>query len=278
MRKNDSGFTLTEMLVAVSVLALLVLFVSRLVDSAAAIATLGHKRMDADAQSRQLLDRMIVDFAQMIKRSDVDYYVKSSANTEPGNDQIAFYSMVPGYYPSTGSQSPVSLVAYRISAQQKLERMSKGLVWNGVSATNAPIVFLPLTISSTWPAATNMASDIDYELVGPQIFRFEYAYLLNDGSFSDTPWQTSAGHTSIDGMRDVAAIDVSIAVIDSRSRVLISDAQLANVMDGMTDFAPSMNPGDLFAQWQSVVDGATGLPRPAMQGIRFYERHFRLLR
>ena len=76
--------------------------------------------MDADSQARQLLDRMAVDFAQMVKRSDVDYYVKSSAASplrhvlQPGNDQIAFYSAVPGYYPPTGSQSPVSLVAYRV--------------------------------------------------------------------------------------------------------------------------------------------------------------------
>src|SRR5207249_2617569 len=89
-------------------------------NSTASITTLGHKQMDADSQARQVLDRMAIDFAQMVKRSDVDYYVKSSATSplrsvpQAGNDQIAFYSGVPGYYPTTGSQSPVSLVAYRV--------------------------------------------------------------------------------------------------------------------------------------------------------------------
>lgn len=276
MRANKHAFTLVELLVAVSVLVLLVLFVSQLLSQTARITTLGHKRMDADAESRQLLDRMIVDFTQMVKRVDVDYYVKSAVNTEPGNDQIAFYSMVPGYYPSAGAPSPVSVVAYRVNAEHKLERMSKGLVWNAVSAANAPIVFLPLTISSTWPAATTMAADTDYELVGPEMFRFEYAYLLNDGTFSTTPWLTSAGHSSIDGMRDVVAIQVSIAAMDAKSRVLVSDAQVAALVSDMNDFAPSMTPGDLLAQWQSAVDATTGLPRPAIQGIRFYERNFRL--
>src|SRR5437016_7380518 len=117
-RHHSRGFTLAELLVSVGVLVLLVLVATQLLNSAATITTLGHKQMDADSQTRQLLDRMAIDFAQMVKRSDVDYYVKSSAIAplrnvlQPGNDQITFYSTVPGYYPpgsSFGSQSPVSL-------------------------------------------------------------------------------------------------------------------------------------------------------------------------
>src|SRR5439155_2945824 len=118
---------------------LIVFLAAQLLITAATVTTLRHKQMDADAQSRQLLDRMAIDFVQMVKRSDVDYYVKSSwfatgspsgptgvrTLLQPGNDTIAFYSAVPGYYPSSGSQSPVSLVAYRINAQNKLERMGK---------------------------------------------------------------------------------------------------------------------------------------------------------
>src|SRR4029077_14855964 len=113
--KRTDGFTLAELLISVGVLGVLVLLASQLLKSAATVTVLAHKRMDADSQARQLLDRMAVDLAQMVKRSDVDYYVKSSASTplrrvlQPGNDQIAFYSNVPGYYPSGGSQSPVSL-------------------------------------------------------------------------------------------------------------------------------------------------------------------------
>src|SRR5213082_772087 len=142
-RHHGAGFTLAELLVSVGVLVLLVLLATQLLNSAATITILGHKQMDADSQARQLLDRMAIDLAQMVKRSDVDYYVKSSATAplrnvlQSGNDRIAFYSSVPGYYPSTGAQSPVSVVAYRInsvsstSAYNKMERMGKGLLWNG---------------------------------------------------------------------------------------------------------------------------------------------------
>jgi hypothetical protein len=159
--RSAGGFTLAELLVSVGVLVLLVLLATQLLNSAATITTLGHKQMDADSQARQLLDRMAIDFAQMAKRSDVDYYVKSSATPpptgvrnllQPGNDKIAFYSSVPGYYPSgysTGFQSPVSLVAYRVDSQNKLERMGKGLVWNAVSTSDTPVVFMPIPSVAT---------------------------------------------------------------------------------------------------------------------------------
>src|SRR5438105_9373773 len=150
-RERAGAFTLAELLVTVVVLVLLVFFATQLLKSAATVTTLGHKQMDADSQTRQLLDRMTIDFAQMVKRSDVDYYLKSSATPpptgvrnllQPGNDKIAFYSTVPGYYPSPSTstqQGPLSLVAYRVNSNStspssnKLEKMGKGLTWNAVS-------------------------------------------------------------------------------------------------------------------------------------------------
>src|SRR6266542_1394791 len=229
----SAAFTLAELAVTVGVLVLLVFLATQLLKSAATVTTLGHKQMDADSQTRQLLDRMAIDFAQMVKRSDVDYYLKSSATPpptgvrnllQPGNDKIAFYSAVPGYYPSTGSQSPLSLVAYRVNPQHKLERMGKGLVWNAVSTTDTPVVFMPIPLASpiptpelpypqpfplptpAWPNVANPTlsptPDPSTEVIGPQVFRFEYYYLLkgqtdpiNPGTtyspvFSDTPWDT----------------------------------------------------------------------------------------
>lgn len=283
MGKLTNGFTVVEILVSVAVLVVLVLLLSRLFSSAAAVTTAGNKRMDSDAQIRPLFDRMTVDFSQMVKRSDVDYYLKSPANPEPGNDQIAFYCTVSGYYPSSGSQSSISVVSYRINSAStsrsfnKLERMAKGLVWNGVSTTDTPVVFLPLTISATWPGATNGNSDTDYELIGPDVFRFEYYYLLKNGNLSDTPWDTSVGHSSVAGMEDVAAISSCIATIDPKSRVLLSDSELTTLAARLPDFSTSMAAGGLLSQWQAALDGTTDMSRPAVSAVRLYERYFYLL-
>jgi hypothetical protein len=275
-----AGFTLVELLVSVGVLVMFVLLATQLLNSAASITTLGHKQMDADSQARQLLDRMSIDVAQLVKRSDVDFFGKettapnSVGGAMAGNDRIAFYSGLPGYYPPTGPQSPVSLVAYRInsdstsSSYNKLERMGKGLVWNGVSLTDTPIVFMPLTISASWPAATSSsASDTAYEVIGPQVFRFEYRYLRTDGTLSITPPINVSG---------IAAIIADIAVIDSKSKVLLNNAQITSLAAQLVDYAVGMGPGQLRTQWQNTLDTSTTLPRPAVSGIRLYERHLYL--
>jgi len=136
-RRGATGFTLAELLVSMSVLLLVVFVSARLINSATTVTILDQKRMDTDSEARQILDRMAIDFAQMVKRIDVDYYVKLANQQRLQNDQIAFYSAVPGYYPLSGAQSPVSLVGYRVNSNatspsyNKMERLGKGLVWNG---------------------------------------------------------------------------------------------------------------------------------------------------
>ena len=289
-RRGTAGFTLAELLVSIGVLVVLVLLFTQLINSAATVAILGHKRMDADSQARQLLDRMAIDFDQMLKRSDVSYYVKALGNTEAGNDQIAFFSAVPGYYPSSGAPSPVSLVAYRVNADpasssyNKLERLGKGLIWNGVSTTDTPVVFLPVTISTMWPYATDprlpdTSSPSAYEVIGPDVFRFEYYYLLSSSPSVGTPNQLSAGAwTSTDtfSVKDVAAIVVAIAVIEPKSKVLLSNDQIAALAGTLPDFTTGSAPGQFLTQWQAALDANTSLPRPAISGIRLYERYFYL--
>src|SRR5713101_5399997 len=125
------AFTLMEMLISIVVLALLILLVTQVVNNAATVARPANKHIDTDTQARGILDRMAVDLGRMLKRTDVDYYIKQPVNYnghsnghawgkklqtgQQGSDQIAVFSQVPGYYPSTAWQSPLSLVGYRVN-------------------------------------------------------------------------------------------------------------------------------------------------------------------
>jgi prepilin-type N-terminal cleavage/methylation domain-containing protein len=289
-RRARDGFTLIELLISLAVTAMIILMVAQLMNSATAVARTGNKHIDTDTQARAVLDRMAMDFGRMLKRTDIDYYIKAPAgyrnpnahgkgkklkSGELGNDSIAFFGQVPGLYPA-GSQSPLSLVAYRINsntnsaAYLRLERMGKGLLWNGVnngtSATSPyPIVFTTGQIVASctnkcpctgttgpwagpWSAAIcNDQDDPDgsYETVGPGVFRLEYYYLLKDGSITDAPrvtgavnWADSSQTLSakLNAFSDVEAIAVVIAVIDPASRSLVFPGALFNLMSDMADF------------------------------------------
>jgi hypothetical protein len=212
---------------------------------------------------------------------------------------MAFLTDVAGHYASSTSSynSDASLVAYRINANSaassaasynRLERMGKGLVWNGV-ATNTPVVFLPLTLSGTWPAAVDdNAVDSDYFLAGSNVFRFEYYYLLDPNGpsagsgLSAGPWADSNASLRI---KDIAAIAVAIGVIDPKSRGLLSKAQMEKLAgtNGQTspfvDFTSGWNAGELLSTWQTALlndADIAAMPRQAAQNIRFYERYFPL--
>jgi hypothetical protein len=334
--RSSNAFTLIELLISLAVTALIILMVAQLMSSATAVTRTGNKHIDTDTQARAVLDRMAMDFAKMLKRTDVDYYLKGlvsykghgnghgygqghAGRDQLGSDQIAFFSQVPGYYPATAFQSPLSLVAYRVNNDSnsasylQLERMGKGLLWNGiapVSSSNIPIVFLPLTIAATWPAATNdfaqgqgppsASQDSTYETIGPHVFRFEYFYLIKNGRLSASPWNTDAGHTTINGLTDVQAIGVTIAVIDPAGRAIINAANPSSLFDLASDLADFTTApgrgvgqqnkyiGGLEASWETtrldIINGTppgytssgTPIPLEAAKAVRFYTRYFDL--
>src|SRR5437773_10348443 len=88
-RRTRGGFTLVEMLISIGVLALLVLLLSGLVNSAATISRTSSKHIDTDTQARVVLDRLAIDFGQMLKRTDIDYFVKQPGKANyPGNSAV----------------------------------------------------------------------------------------------------------------------------------------------------------------------------------------------
>ena len=283
---RSRAFTLAELLVSVGVLVLLTLLATQLLQNAATIMTLGHRQMDADSQARELFDRMATDFAQMIRRADVDYYLKSATTAndcrlctrQRGNDQIAFYSTVPGWSAITGAQQgPVSIIGYRINVSgttlsNRLERLGEALVWNGATSDTrsdgrpASVIFWgPL---NPWSNLTNNPFDI----IGRDVFRFEYYYLLKNGDLSSTPWYATS---SVRGLQDVSAIIADIAVIDPKSRVLLNNSDIAELVEDLADYS-GQAPGGLLAGWRATLDGIRTLPRPALSSVRLYERSFYL--
>src|SRR5205814_6894407 len=136
------------------------------------------------------------------------------------------------------------------------------------NATNKPypIVFAPGQVTagtgpwgisgpSGWQPAIsndntqNTSFDANYEVIGPNVFRFEYYYLLKNGRVTDWPWdrwedtinrQKISDPPSI-GLSQVEAIGVAIAVINPEARALIQAAASSNPSYGdITDVAAAL--------------------------------------
>lgn len=304
---NDYAFTLTELLISIAVLTLVVLLVARLFDSATSIITRGNKRFDADEEARLVLDRIGIDLGNMVRRPDLDFFGKdSSANQSMnGNDQLAFYSGVPGYYstaipnstPSRNQRNPISVVAYAISdnasGHPHLVRLAKGLVWE--ADTNwQDVAYLPIKLTSTggrWPnlfqSATATAqspsgmADADFESLGDSVFRFEYCYVLqptssNPSTVATTPYNPAlTGHDKKDFYRDVAAVIVSIGVLDPTSRAIVTDySQIRS-----ENLFPDATSADIAQTWTAAINQSgfadtARIPKTAAAAIRIYQRRF----
>ena len=153
-----------------------------------------------------------------------------------------------------------------------MERLGEALVWNGATSDTrsdgkpASVIFwAPL---NPWASVTNSPFDI----IGHDVFRFEYRYLLKNGDLSATPWYATS---SVRGLQDVSAIIVNIAVIDPKSRALLSNSDVAALTEDLADYG-GQSPGGLLAAWRASVDGNTTLPRTALSSVRLYERSFYL--
>ena len=125
-----------------------------------------------------------------------------------------------------------------------------------------------------------MARWSDSEVIGPRCFD------LNIIIYSRMePFRISRGTRALcahrrSGMQDVAAIVVDMAVIEPKSKVLLTDAQIATLTTRqrqfLVDYSSGMIPGQLRTRWQSTAQWSYNLPSPAISGIRLYERYFYL--
>lgn len=299
------GFTLVEMMVAMVVLSLIVLMVAQLTNNAAVLFK-STRRMDTDTEARLIFNRMAVDFGHMLKRSDIDYSTFKSpaatlsatyggtslaANLQPGNDECAFYSETDGYFsgssqPSGQGKAPVALIAYMIAndpvtGTPSLQRMGKGLGWepSGTAGAWQNVTYLPMQLISQWSDLFN--GDPDYKTVGDDVFRLEYTYLLKTSpsaasKLSITPWDTTLGHTSINGFSDVAAIVVTLALLDNTSRKIVFSYTTLT-----SSLADAANGQSTAVAWNAKVSGSSfattaGLPVQAASQVRIYERYFYL--
>ena len=298
-KNESSGFTLVELLVSVAILLLILAVCSALTLTAQNLLSSGTERIDADSQARLFFDRLTIDLGAMVMRPDVDYIVKDGTQPQTGNDSLAFFAKAAGYFSASPDPAPrkmLSLLAYRVNGQTcQSERLAKGIGWNTTSSST-PMVFLPappsapgMQIYETWSLVAgqdngvpnlNLGTDPDYQVLADGVFRFEYCYILRDGSLSNVPYLSS--DNALNGWQDVAALYVAIAVLDDRSRLVVANGatnpNLATLTGLLKDFPlDSTQIYPPLSQWEAVINqpnfaAAAHLPVKIAPFVRIFAR------
>lgn len=275
--EGGRGFTLVEVLVAMTVLALLLLVVGQLLVTTNSTISVNRSRSDALGQGRFVFDRMALDFADRLRRDDVD----STFESRSGNDAFAFYSSSTGLYPGQTQKADtrqLSVVGYQVALDAKdrpqLERGALGLTWE-------EMVFSPLTNGVQTPRFTppNTLPAIDvgeeglsnFQVLSESVFRMELSYLLKADSTSSSPRLVAELPTDID---EISAVVVTIAVLDERSRKVVTD--YSSLIQSLLDAENGKDPLSVWAEIVESPDFAqrAGIPQTAAQSVRLYQRYF----
>lgn len=313
-RAGASGFTTVELLVATAVLALMVVLVVQMVNTAGNTTRQSGARIDADNEARAVFDRMSRDFSGMLNRSDVDCLFSKNA----GNDAFYFQAEAAAYtgaIADAAARSPVALVGYRINPNTcQLERLGKALSWDGAPAADSAggPIFLTFgngtvpesasTIAGRWPGVVGGpphtdGEDESYHVISAAVFRMEFAFLKFDAATSQYVPYVPSSQTALSGasggLKDIAAVVVAIAILDEASQNPVrTDAtsglkkatadQMIAALEDVSTLAPGASTAEFMAaKWKASVESASfasnaGLPRAAASNVRIYQRTFYL--
>lgn len=271
--------------------------------------------------------------------------------------------------PGAPDINTASLVGYRVNdgvskgTSAQLERLGRGLVWtatstqNGTGSDSPSMLFLPPggvndgdtrlikyafpnAISDPYNNSSNpnpnaLATGVvpEWDVIGDQVVRMEFCFLLTNGAFSQTPMIQVSGSTTIQsghptayddssvtppyaagwrwydtsaqvgylctnatpkaavwtylGLKDVKAVVVTLALLDTQSRASTNMTDIQKIISThcFPDFSTAplaSSTAPLAGTWtqsannpQTLVNN-TGLSQVAASAFRIYERFFYL--
>lgn len=263
-----AAFTLVEVLVAMAIFLFMAMLVASITGGVSQVAGQSQRRMSVDGGVRQSLSRISSDFSRAIIRSDLPFRIEKKT----GNDSLIFLAAAEGY--STGRG--ITMLGYQV-ANESLQRGAEATTWtsNGSSA---------LSFTSVANAATSNTylsiNSANYEILEPDIFRMEVAFLMGDGTIQSTVGTNAGSTTYIASFASTArtassdairAVIVTVAAVDGRARELMTASEYSQLADKFSDPTPGSDP---LTSWKkNLANSASGMPQAARENVRIYQRY-----
>jgi type II secretory pathway pseudopilin PulG len=269
---RSRGFTLVEILVAEAIFLVLLFVVIQLIFGVIQTAEAQKKRMDALGDERQSLDRLSLDWAGRVRRSDVTgIFTKQS-----GNDQISFLTQVQAY---SGARH-LAWVTYQVntvsqvikgsqtSSTSALMRGILGYNWASSDTTGAANPLM------TFPLATPTLAASNYEPLANTVFRLEFCFLQQVPAGSVTTPFTVNNALNLNSPTLVGVV-VTVAALDQQSRQILTQSQLTSLASALPRVTTDgQNPQSV---WLTAINGsgfatAAGVPQTVASAVRVFQR------
>jgi len=257
-RRIARAFSLIELLVAMAVLAILMVFLVQMSGSVSNLYRMGKARSEANGVGRTLLDTMTGDIKRAIIRPDLATFEEED---DASARALRFYCLRAGDFRGTNpavngldAARPASIVEYVFyrsgNKQAYLARRDKPCSWN--SATNV----IPLGQTN---AIRPLDATTEESLIYEGVVGAEWNYLRADGSLTNRLGSGAAA--------PIVGVRYSLALLDADALRLLKEA------GKLSEFIQVFNQPGGIAVWETNLHAnAGGFPAPAVAGTRFYER------
>jgi prepilin-type N-terminal cleavage/methylation domain-containing protein len=307
LRKRTPGFSLVELLVAVTVLALLGAVVVQMMGTTSRTVRLSNQIVDTASQARLVFDCLGTDLSALIKRPDVPFEALNA--TSGTTNLLRFVSNVPSASSSLTSTTnrSTSLVTYQVAphtdnaARPCLVRAGKAIAWSNTGYFGLdPSTGLPLAFSSASFPATLLPQTADFHILAPGVIRVIVGFqlypdnqsvTLQNGTqianargqvFYSPPVRSAVsyggGATALQiDLSRISALVVGLVVIDLDSLRLLNADQVNALAAAFP--VPTQNPQPLpVAAWGSTATQPSSLPSSvplaARQSVRVFQRFY----
>ena len=285
-RSRRSGFTLLEVLAAMSVFVILLTLVMQIFGPASDLISASQDRIEATRAAQGILDAMANDFTAMVGErggrltvgpgpvapsGSFSFVTDARPPSEPGDPSDnrfvqVFYGVVPREVNDLGLQTtPTIPVLCR-----GIERM----LWTDGNArfTAGPGQIFTLGV------AGGSAMEV-WEPLWEGALRMEVVFILSDGSLSPNPAVGGApafppAMTTIDPST-LRGVVIGLAVLDKRSLKILIETRGTSGVEVLAAALPpvaAVNTTPLQA-W-AAASLPNDLPAPVRAGLRFFERTF----
>ncbi|MGF1656698.1 MAG: type II secretion system protein J [Verrucomicrobiales bacterium] len=253
------GFTLTEMLVSVAMLALIVVLTASAVQLASRSWIDGQARADNFAKARSALDLVARELRASILHPDV-----SSFESPNGSEGLFFFSR----HNATSGPRNLLAVGYQLSTSGQTDVDQIGLLRQHQLWTFEDRV--PVD------SMTSAMTDSETQQIGPGIIHFKAVFEERGGASRET---FSMDFSMPQALSNTEAVRMACVVVDDRTLTLLADTdQLGLVVNALRSAEPTTGERDAQA-WENALDELTAngsLAAVMRQGIRIFEQTVKL--